>query len=303
MFGGEGNPTGQLEAFELHDVVIGGRLESLSLELSDDHGDVVVPATLSCGLGQRLAGLDRLGVLRHERTDGFIRDQTAEAVGAEQHSIAAAEIYISQIDRHVFSGAEGLQDDIRMFEQLGLFGLELAGFDELVDQRLVARDLGQRSLSDDVRPAIAHLAEDHAVRNERAYRGGRSHTAAGTIRLGRLEDPLSSIEDGRLESQGERLDVFGRLVRVHELVDGVYGDLTRDFSSRGSSHAVAHGNQGTSGGDDVVAHLRKEASVTSIDIRNEEVILVVLSNKADIGATENTNFDRAARALFFVATH
>ena len=44
---------------------------------------------------------------------------------------------------HGFGGAEGLQDDVVVLEGLGFFFGELPGFNQLVDERLIAADLSE----------------------------------------------------------------------------------------------------------------------------------------------------------------
>ena len=54
-----------------------------------------------------------------------------------------------------------------MLEGLGFFFRELTGLDELVDERLVARELDQRVSAEDVAARVADLREEEDLVDER----------------------------------------------------------------------------------------------------------------------------------------
>ena len=90
-----------------------------------------------------------------------------------------------------------------MLEGLGFFLGELAGLDELVDERLVARDLHERVAAEDVAARVADLREEEDVVDERRGGDGRAHAAARAIGLGLVEDAQARGLDGADEAARE----------------------------------------------------------------------------------------------------
>ena len=180
------------------------RLEALAVELDDDDGDVVVAAGLVRALGEHLAGVERLG--RSTRSTSRIsskRTMPREAVGAEEQRVAPAELDVREVDLHGVGGAERLEDDVVVLEGLGLFFGELAGLDELVDERLVARDLHELLAAQDVAARVADLREEEVVVDERRGGDRRAHAAARAIELRLLEDAQARRLDGAHEAPRE----------------------------------------------------------------------------------------------------
>ena len=124
---------------------------------------------------------------------------------SEQRSsdVALAKLAVGEVDLHRVGRAERLQDDVVVLEGLGLFLGELAGLDELVHERLVARQLHELALAHEVAARVADLREEEVVVDER--RGGhrRAHPAARAIELGLLEDAQARGLDGAHEAPRE----------------------------------------------------------------------------------------------------
>jgi hypothetical protein len=83
-----------------------------------------------------------------------------------------------------------------VLEGLGLFLGELAGLDELVHERLIARDLHQAIAAEDVGAAVADLAEEEVIVHQRGDGRGGAHAAARAIELGLAEDAQAGGLDG-----------------------------------------------------------------------------------------------------------
>ncbi len=178
-------------------------LEAVAVELGDDDGDVVVPAGLVGALGELLASVDGLGRRAQHLADLVEADHAAQAVRAEHHHVALAQLAEGEVDLHGVGRAERLEDDVVVLERLGLFLGELAGLDELVDERLVARQLHQVALAQQVAPRVAHLGEEEVVVDQSGRGDGRPHPAARAIELRLLEDAQPGGLDGADEAPRE----------------------------------------------------------------------------------------------------
>ena len=98
-------------------------------------------------------------------------------------------------------------------KSFGLFGLELARLDELIDEGLVASDLHDRPVPDEVGATVADLGEDDPRRVQQRSGDGRSHPASSAVSLGRLEDPLAGFEHRLLEVFAPARSTLARLRR------------------------------------------------------------------------------------------
>ncbi len=82
-----------------------------------------------------------------------------------------------------------------MLEGLGFLFGELTRFDELVHQGLVARELHELTLPQQVPARVADLREEEMAVDQRGRRHRRAHAAARPVDLRLLED----AETGRLD--------------------------------------------------------------------------------------------------------
>ncbi len=128
-------------------IVIGRLRQAFSLEASQDDGDVVMAASVVGFFDQRLASFGDIGVIEHRLSDVVVPNHAAEPVGAHEQNIALPQGDEGEVDLNGVCGAEGLEDDIVVFEVFGFFFGELAGFDELIDEGLVAGDLDEMLIS------------------------------------------------------------------------------------------------------------------------------------------------------------
>jgi hypothetical protein len=173
----------------------GHRGEPRAIELDDDDRDVVVAAGLVRFLRQHFACLERIGDGEQRLTNVFGTDHSAEAVGAKQERVAAPDVHEREIYLDRFGGSESLKDDVVVLERFGFFFGELPGFDELVHQRLVARDLDELIAAQNVRAAVPDLGDEEPRVEQRRDRGGRPHAAPGAVGARLVEDAETGLFD------------------------------------------------------------------------------------------------------------
>ena len=138
-----------------------------------------------------------------------------------------------------------------------LFRGNLAGFDEIGHERVVARELLDLPFVEQVRSRVAHLRDDEALAFEHGAGAGGAHALATAPLVRRLQDRVV-----------RGLDSAPELVRVgvlrRPLGDDVDGDLGCDLARGVAAHAVCHHEQ------------RR---------RHDERVLVVVAHAADVGST------------------
>src|SRR5262249_15634581 len=86
-------------------------------------------------------------------------DFIGQTVAAKQDDIAVSQDQLVDRDVDVRRSAERLKDDVLVSMLLSLFLGDMAGLDELADQRLIARDLLYDSTAIYIGPAVAYLSE------------------------------------------------------------------------------------------------------------------------------------------------
>ena len=203
-----------------------------------------------------------------------------------------AQLDVGEVDLHGVGGAERLQDDVVVLEGLGFFFGELAGLDELVDERLIARDLHQPVAAQDVARGCRRPGRRRGVVDQRGGGRGRAHAAARAVGLGLVEDAQARGLDRAHEARArDRRGWRAARRRRQPLVDDVDGELARDLAGGGAAHAVAHAEQGAALADLLLAVGLDQAATLSGQVGDEEVVLVVLADLADVGATEDAHAD------------
>jgi hypothetical protein len=172
------------------------RLEGISVEVSDDAGDVVVASSRIREVDQAFGKLRERAHACHFLSNGLVMNETAQTIGAQQHPITASKLDEGQIDRNLLGGAQRLQDDIGVLEGVGLVFGELPGFDQLIDERLVFGDQVQSTVSQDVATAVTDLPREEHLVDEACHRCGGSHPAARSVFLGREVNTRARFFDG-----------------------------------------------------------------------------------------------------------
>ena len=192
-----------------------------------------------------------------------------------------------EIDLDRVGRAERLKDDVVVLEGFRLFFRQLAGLDELVDERLIAGQLNQTAVAQHVGARVADLSEKEVVVHERGRGHRRAHPASRAIELGLLKD----AEAGRLDAVDEapRQLVARQRLRVverfgHSLVENVDGELAGDLAGRGTAHPVAHGEERTVFAHHPGAVGLEQTACPSREVGDEEVVLVVFADLPDVGS-------------------
>ena len=137
-----------------------------------------------------------------------------------------------------------------------LFGGNLAGFDKVGHERVVARDLLDLSLVEQICSRVAYLRDDEALAFEHRGGAGGAHALATAPFMRRLQDRVVRGLDGAPE-----LVRIGMLWRP--LGDDVDGDFGCNLACGVAAHAVCHHEQ------------RR---------RHDERVLVVVAHAADVGS-------------------
>jgi hypothetical protein len=172
-----------------------------------------------------------------------------------------------------------------VLEGFGLVLGEVAGFDQLVHQRLIFGDLLELAIAQQVAPAIAHLAQEQHFVDQHGRRGGGAHAAARSFFLRRLEDPPPSLFDGLHEPARQRVAVLGARAPAHRLDEDIDGHLARDLAGGRAAHAVANREQHAALADLVFEALVARADLARRKVGDHEVVFVVLADLTDGGAT------------------
>src|SRR5690606_31479884 len=83
----------------------------------------------------------------------------------------------------------------------------------------------------------------------------------------------------------------------HGLVDQVDTHLTGDFTRSGTAHAVTDRKQVSSLRHCTHAVFFAKAAALGCQVRNEEVVFVVLTDLPNVGSTEESELDRTCRGF------
>jgi hypothetical protein len=249
---------------------------------------------LSCEVrpvGQLAACLERLRERHQYFADLVVADHPRQSVAAKEQHVSTEEIDVGEVDLNALRRAEGLKNDVVVLEGLGFFFRELASLDQLIYQRLVARHLNEPVSAQEVRAAVSHLPKEEPGVHECGDGRGRPHPPLGAVRLGFGEDSHARRLDRVDQARGDVVPASGRLPREHPLVDDIDGQLARDFARGGASHPVANPEDRTPGPDLLPAITFHQSAATLGEVRHQEVVLVVLSDLAHVGASEDADLD------------
>ena len=283
----------------LEDFCIGRELDqSFAVEAHDDDGDVVVAAGVVRALRELLAGIERLWERTQDFANLFVTHHAGEAVRAEKEHVPLSELGVREIDLHAVGRAERLKNDVVVLESLGLFFGELARFDKLIHERLIAGDLHEVIAAEDVAARIPDLRKEEMIVDEGRRGDRRPHAAPGAIDLGFLEDAQTGGFDRAYQAPGEVVTVERNagIERVdHALVDDVDRELTGDLACCSAAHAVANGEEATVGADVRGAIGFEEPARPHGEIGDEEVVFVVLADLPHVGARKQLHLDGSGR--------
>ena len=130
---------------------------------------------------------------------------------------------------------------------LGLLGRQLALAAQLLDQRVVARQLAQLAVAEEVRAAVADVHDADLVARDQRAGERRAHAAAARV-LAR------ELEDAAVRLVREPRELLLRAAVAELLVERVRGDPRGDLAGLRAAHAV---------GD----HVHRRARVVGVLVR------------------------------------
>ncbi len=226
-------------------------------DVGDQAGDVVGAAGLEGGADQ-LDGGEVGGAGGEDVGEPPVVERAARAVAAEQDAVPGDQLDVEQVGLGLVDAVHGLEDEVAVRVGAGLLLGDPALVDERLDERVVAGQLADRAVAEEVGTGVPEVAEAEAVSVEEGH--GRGGAGAGQRRvvLDELTDPVVGAVD-RPGDDGEQVVVLGVYVEPPQLLDRRTG---RDVPAGGPADSVAHGEQPGPG----VAG-----------------VLVVLADPADIG--------------------
>ena len=138
---------------------------------------------------------------------------------------------------------------------------DLAGFNKIGHQGMVAGELLHLPLVQKVGPRVTHLGDDELVLLQHGGGAGAAHAGAADALASGADDGEVSLFHGLSQSRG-----IG--VRRRAVADDVHGDFRGHFPRGVASHTVAH-------------HVQRRG--------NGQRVLVVLAHAADVGATAESS--------------
>ena len=229
------------------------------LEPEEDHGDVVAAAGLVGGRDQlapeRLERAARL----EDRLQARLRHHRGEAVRAQQDEVAVAGGEGLDVDLDARLGPERTRDDRALRVRLGLLLGQLAACDQLLDERVVAREPDQVAVAEQVGPGVADMGDHDGVRRHVGRRGRGAHPGPLRVRARGVVDPAVR----GLDDLDQRL---GRVAPVRQpALELAHGQLRGDLAGLGPAHPVGDDEQGRA---------------------DEVVVLVALALAAEVGVLE-----------------
>ncbi len=121
--------------------------------------------------------------------------------------------------------------------------------------------------------------------------GGGAHASMVSVEFGFAVDAKAGGFDGAHHSSGEFVVIGGGGPFGEFFIDDADGEGAGDLSGGGSAHAVADGQQGAVGTDDMQMVLVFGAARFFGEVSDDIAVLVVLADASDIGTTEDMETD------------
>lgn len=207
----------------------GGALGGVD-DVGDDDGHVVRGAGAQGEGDEAVGGLT--GVVRpaQDLLDRVVRDEAAQAVGAEHVPVAAAGLANAEVGLVARLAGEDAGDDRALRVGRGLVLGDPALVDEGLDEGVVLRDLLEASLAQEVGARVADVGEDELVARSQQGGDGRAHAEQLGLAVDDPPDPRVGLVDDAVEgvarlAAGEGVTVDGRHCgdrgRAREVTAGV----------------------------------------------------------------------------------
>ena len=179
-------------------------------DVGDHDGDVVRPAAAQGQLDQPIGGVG--GVVAGQGVgDGFGGDHPGQAVGADQVSIADADLAVDQARLDVGAVDRAQQQrPLRVDRGLRLGDATLV--DQRLDEGVVVGDLGEHPGPPQVRPGVADVSDAEPAAVEQQGRDGGAHPLEIGVLGDHVGDRLIAVVGGVLQ-RGQQV-AAARLVVV-----------------------------------------------------------------------------------------
>ena len=130
--------------------------------LDHERGDVVLAAAGVGQVDERLRDLVLGRLAEHAQDVGFLR-VLAQAVAAQQEAVAREHVEVERVDLDAFVHADRARDGVLHVELGDLLGREPAALEQLVDQRVILRQLVHRAAAHQVHARVADVREEAAA--------------------------------------------------------------------------------------------------------------------------------------------
>ena len=109
-------------------------------------------------------------------SNGSAAQHPVEPIRAKQDDVTAAELDRREVQAYILTRPKRIQDDVLVLEGFDLVCRELARLEQLVDERMIARDLYELSTPENVGSGVADMR--HEQRSSHDRRDGRGRAAA-----------------------------------------------------------------------------------------------------------------------------
>ena len=229
---------------------------AVARHVDDDGGGVVVAARAVRFAHKRARAALRIGDASEDALDCIVFEHGGESVGADEQPVARFDVQLVEVGGHMRIAAERAGDNraVRMVSRF--FGGELPRFDHIGHEAVVARELLELSLMEQICARIAHLGEHETFAFEYGGRHGAAHALPPDTVFHAADDGAVRFRHGKAERFA--IGAVGGVFR-----QGINCDFRSDLACGVASHAVGDGEQGRC---------------------DDEAVLVVVAHAPDVGA-------------------
>ncbi len=223
-----------------HDSRRAGAAGHLTLTLLGQAGHIhhddshIVVTAQTVGLVHELRGAAlRVARVLENFLDLGVFQHGGQAVGTQKQTVACLHVDLEQVGLGARVAAQRASDDRALGVHPGLGLGNLPRLDKIGHKRMVAGELLELPLVQQIGTRVAHLGDDQAFFLQDSGSAGAAHTRTAHTLPCRLDNSQVRLFH-RLAERG-RIGVVGRALR-----DNIYGDLRGHLAGGVAAHAVAH---------------------------------------------------------------
>lgn len=206
-------------------------------DVGDDDGDVVGAAAAQGEFDEPIGALV-VRAFAHGVGDGLVADDVGQAVGADEVAVAGACLAHGE-GRFDLAAGEGTHDERALWVAVRLLGRDAPLVDEGLHEGVVAGDLGQLAVAQQVGARIADVGEAEFAAGEEDGGERGAHAVEFGFLLDLIRDGGVALAHGGGEL-AEQVPAGFVVVEVGERRDH---QLRGDFSGGVTAHAVGEGEQ------------------------------------------------------------